>query len=191
MFARYIHGAVEFSNYISGRKACGRRAAAPRFLRWIRLRSPVPVTMNHLSIRIEFETSGGSMDPTMALLLDRVRECGSIRKAAASLGMGYRNAWGLIQGLQETFKAEIVTTETGGAGGGGSKLTSLGTELLASYRRIEAQAESAARADMNRLNGMIHGRQAAQIPAVKFPPGRGGGTGLARPPRPTLRTKSH
>jgi molybdate transport system regulatory protein len=147
--------------------------------------------MNRLSIRIEFETSGGSMGPTLALLLDRVRECGSIRKAAASLGMGYRNAWGLIQGLQKTFKAEIVATATGGAAGGGSKLTSLGAELLASYRSIEERAGFAVQADMNRLNGMIRGRQAAQIPTAKFEPGRGGGTGLARAPRPTLRTKSH
>ena len=191
MFARYIRGAVEFSHHISGRKACGRGSASFRFLRWTCFCSPIPVTMNRLSIRIEFETSGGSMGPTMALLLDRVRECGSIRKAAASLGMGYRNAWGLIQRLQETFKAEIVATATGGVAGGGTKLTALGTELLASYRSIEARAGFAVQADMNRLTGMIRGRQATQIPNAKFPPRRGGGTGLARPPRPTLRTKSH
>jgi molybdate transport system regulatory protein len=116
--------------------------------------------MNRLSIRIDFERPGGSMSPAMATLLDRVRECGSIRKAAASLGMGYRNAWGLIQALQKTFGAEIVATATGGAAGGGTRLTSLGTELLASYRRIEARAGNAAQADMKLLSGLIRSGRA-------------------------------
>jgi molybdate transport system regulatory protein len=146
--------------------------------------------MNRLSVRIEFETSGVSMGSTMALLLDRVREYGSIRKAAASLGMGYRNAWCLIQELQETFETAIVATATGGAAGGGTKLTSLGTELLDSYRRIEARAGSAVRADMNQLNGMLRSGQASQIPSAKLSAGRSGRPGRVRAARPSLRTKS-
>src|ERR1700761_9395998 len=116
---------------------------------------PIPGIMNRLCIRIEFDSSGGGMGPTLALLLDRVRERGSIRKAAASLGMGYGHAWRLIQRLQDTFRAQIVATATGGVAGGGTELTALGTELLASYRRIEERAGSATRADMSQLSGML------------------------------------
>jgi molybdate transport system regulatory protein len=146
--------------------------------------------MNRLSIRIEFESSGGSMGPTLALLLDRVRECGSIRKAAASLGMGYRHAWRLIQGLQDVFRAQIVATATGGVAGGGTKLTALGAELLAAYRRIEERAESAARADMSQLSGMLRSGHAAQISTAKLPPGLDRRAAVAKAPRPSLRTKS-
>lgn len=145
--------------------------------------------MNRLSIRIEFESSGGSMGPHLALLLDRVRERGSIRKAAASLGMGYRNAWGLIQDLQETFRAQVVATATGGVAGGGTKLTTLGTELLASYRRIEERAGSAVQADMSQLSGMLHSGQASQVPTAKLLSGRDRRATRARSPL-SLRTKS-
>jgi molybdate transport system regulatory protein len=104
--------------------------------------------------------------------------------------MGYRNAWGLIQELQETFRTAIVATATGGAAGGGTKLASLGEELLASYRRIEARAGSAVQAGMNQLNGMLHSGQASQIPSAKLSPGRSGSPGLVRAMRPSLRTKS-
>ena len=99
------------------------------------------------------------MGPAMALLLDRVGEHGSIRKAAASLGMGYRNAWGLIQALQEAFNAEIVSTATGGNAGGGTKLTSAGAELLAAYRRIEIKAADAVRTDMESLRTLARDRR--------------------------------
>jgi molybdate transport system regulatory protein len=104
--------------------------------------------------------------------------------------MGYRNAWGLIQGLQETFRAQVVATATGGVAGGGTKLTTLGTELLASYRRIEERAGSAVRADMSQLSGMLHSGQASKIPTAELPPGCDRRATLARSPRLSLRKKS-
>ena len=45
------------------------------------------------------------------VLLERIRDLGSISAAARSMGMGYRHAWNL------------VIASVGGAGGGGAKLT--------------------------------------------------------------------
>ncbi len=146
--------------------------------------------MNRLSIRIEFESSGGRMGPSLALLLDRIGERGLIRKAAVSLGMGYRHAWRLIQRPQGAVRSQIVATATGGVAGGGTKLTTLGTELLSSYRRIEERAGSAARADMPQLSGMQCSEQSSQISAAKPPPGRDRRVPLAKSPRLSLRTKS-
>ena len=111
--------------------------------------------MPHLSIRVDFEPSGSALGPGMAQLLERVAAQGSIRSAAASMGMSYRKAWLLIQEMQDTFNGTVVTTEIGGSDGGGTKLTELGTNLLKTYRRIEARAARAAEADMETLAALV------------------------------------
>ena len=52
-------------------------------------------------------------------LLELVAETGSIRKAAAELGMSYRKAWLLLQALKETFGTPLVETASGGRRGAG------------------------------------------------------------------------
>ena len=111
--------------------------------------------MAHLSIRIDFEPSGSALGPGMAELLERVAETGSIRRAAASMGMSYRKAWLLIQEVQKTFNGPIVSTEAGGVSGGGTQLTELGGKLLAIYRRVESSAADAADADLKTLSAMV------------------------------------
>ena len=108
-----------------------------------------------LFICIDFEPSGSALGPGMAQLLERVVIHGSIRSAAASMGMSYRKAWLLINEMQETFDGAIVTSAIGGAAGGGTELTELGSTLLKIYRRIESRAPRAVEADMVALDGMI------------------------------------
>ncbi len=111
--------------------------------------------MPHLSIRVDFEPTGSALGPGMAELLERVVAQGSIRSAAASMGMSYRKAWLLVQEMQDTFNGAVVTTEIGGSDGGGTKLTELGTNLLKTYRRIENRAQRAAEADLVALAALV------------------------------------
>lgn len=69
--------------------------------------------MSHLSIRVDFEPSGSALGPGMARLLEQVVTHGSIRAAAASMGMSYRKAWLLIHEMQETFNGAVVTSAIG------------------------------------------------------------------------------
>jgi molybdate transport system regulatory protein len=111
--------------------------------------------MTRLSIRIDFEPSGSAFGPGMAELLERVGRLGSIRKAAASMDMSYRKAWLLLKGLQQTFGGPVVVTETGGATGGGARLTELGSRLVASFRAIEKSAARGAENDMQALARLV------------------------------------
>ena len=111
--------------------------------------------MAKLSIRIDFEPSGSALGPGMAALLEAIGEKGSIRKAAAGMEMSYRKAWLLIQGLQQTFGGPVVITETGGASGGGAKLTELGLKLVKTYRTIESRAVRAVAEDMQALSILV------------------------------------
>ena len=106
--------------------------------------------MARLSIRIAFD-GAEPFGPGKARLLELIDREGSIRAADKEMSMSYRHAWLLVQAVEETFGAPVIATSTGGAGGGGAKLTELGKKLLDRYRAIEANATRAAAADLDEL----------------------------------------
>ncbi len=57
------------------------------------------------------------------VLLERIREYGSITKAAKSMAMSYRHAWDLVDSMNRQTKKPFVEAVTGGKGGGGARLT--------------------------------------------------------------------
>src|SRR3569832_37010 len=83
--------------------------------------------MARLTIRIDFD-DGSGLGPGKVRLLELIAETGSIRKAAAALGMSYRKAWLLLQALKDTFGTPLVDTVSGGKTGGGTSLTATGCE---------------------------------------------------------------
>ena len=96
--------------------------------------------MARLTIRIDFD-DGSGLGPGKVQLLERVEATGSIRKAAAELGMSYRKAWLLLQALKETFGTPLVQTASGGRSGGGTRLTRAGHGVVARYRRLQQAVE--------------------------------------------------
>jgi len=104
------------------------------------------------------DESGYLFGDGTAALLQAVRRTGSIRAAASSLGMSYRQAWGKIRALEDRLGFRILSTRTGGWRGGGSRLTAAGERLLDGFlelrRRLDRQIEqdfgrSELRADSN------------------------------------------
>jgi molybdate transport system regulatory protein len=112
--------------------------------------------MTRLTIRIDFDDAEG-FGPGKARLLELIEEHGSIRSAAAAMSMSYRHAWLLLQAVEDTFGAPVITTATGGAKGGGAKLTELGKTVVARYRTIEAQAVHATSNDLTALTKAAEG----------------------------------
>lgn len=70
-------------------------------------------------------------------ILNAIEECGSILGAAKSLGMSYRAVWGKIKATEERLGQPILQSRTGGAHGGGSKLTPFARALLERFRQLE------------------------------------------------------
>ncbi len=60
------------------------------------------------------------------VLLERIREYGSITKAAKSMDMSYRHAWRLIDSMNKQAPSPFLVTATGGKGGGGTFVTEHG-----------------------------------------------------------------
>lgn len=77
-------------------------------------------------------------------LLETIEETGSISAAGRALDMTYRRAWELVDHMNKAFGRPLVAGQTGGAGGGGAKLTDLGREVVTRYRALQAATDAAA-----------------------------------------------
>mgnify|MGYP001772950031 CR=1 FL=1 len=67
------------------------------------------------------------------ILLERIKEHGSISSAARSLGMSYRQAWRLVDSMNRQLGKPLVETFIGGKRGGGAKLTEAGERVLSLF----------------------------------------------------------
>lgn len=68
------------------------------------------------------------------LLLERIREHGSITRAAASMEMSYRHAWELVASMNSQAMRPLVVSTAGGRNGGGASLTPEGERMIRVYR---------------------------------------------------------
>lgn len=96
-----------------------------------------------------------SIGPGKVALLEAIRATGSISAAGRKLGMSYRRAWLLVDAMNRTFTSPVITTVTGGREGGGTSLTTLGTEVIERYRRIEVLAEGVAAKEIRELKRLM------------------------------------
>lgn len=95
-----------------------------------------------LSLRVDFGTR--RLGPGKVALLEAIAREGSISGAARSLKMSYRRAWELVEDLNTSFGHPVAATATGGAKGGGARLTPLGETVVHRFRALEAAAAAAA-----------------------------------------------
>ena len=76
-------------------------------------------------------------------ILESIRDGGSISGAARGMGMSYRSAWLLVDSMNSQFKEPVVSTTTGGPGGGSATVTEFGESLIRRYRAMERSAQRA------------------------------------------------
>jgi molybdate transport system regulatory protein len=67
------------------------------------------------------------------VLLERIREYGSITRAAKSMEMSYRHAWKLVDSMNRQAPRPLVEKATGGRGGGGTRLTEEGEQAISLF----------------------------------------------------------
>ncbi len=75
------------------------------------------------------------------MLLERIDKFGSIAAAARSMRLGYRNAWLWIEAANRLAPAPLVEKNTGGVGGGYTRLTDEGRKAVDQYKRLRAKFE--------------------------------------------------
>lgn len=76
------------------------------------------------------------------VLLERIREYGSITKAARSMEMSYRHAWELVDSMNGQARKPLVEAATGGRNGGGARLTREGERAIELFRELYADFQN-------------------------------------------------
>jgi molybdate transport system regulatory protein len=107
-----------------------------------------------LTLRVDFGTDR-AIGPGKVLLLEAIRDTGSISQAGRSLGMSYRRAWLLVDDMNRCFREPVVTAQPGGAQGGGAALTAFGQKVVQKYRKIETEATAAAKPQLHDLEASL------------------------------------
>jgi molybdate transport system regulatory protein len=100
--------------------------------------------------RVDF-TAACSLGPGKIDLLESIQRTGSLRQAAQALGMSYRRAWLLLDGLNRSFSEPASTASIGGQGGGGVTLTPFGLEIIRCYRAAALAIETVANRELESI----------------------------------------
>ncbi len=74
-------------------------------------------------------------------LLGLIEEHGSITRAAKAMGMSYKAAWEAVEMMNTLADADLVVRTRGGAGGGETRLTDYGREMVHMFRVFHEEHE--------------------------------------------------
>lgn len=99
----------------------------------------------------------GRLDARFFALLEALQRTGSINRAARTAGLSYKGAWLLLDSACNLANEPLLETATGGAGGGGTRLTDAAVGLLRAWHELQMQHRDFLRAQEARL---------AQLPAL-------------------------
>jgi len=96
-----------------------------------------PVTGYHCHGRIWIENEGRTfLGYGRVVLLENIRDLGSISKAAKTMKMSYKHAWDLINSMNRQATTPLVITSKGGKGGGGARLTEAGEKAVTDFKNL-------------------------------------------------------
>ena len=118
------------------------------------MQKPSARSLPSLSVRIDLDAKG-RIGPGKIQLLESIHACGSISAAGRAMEMSYKRAWDLVDEINRICRQAAVERQTGGRNGGGAVLTPFGISLVARYRKIERDAASAARKELQALRSDI------------------------------------
>jgi molybdate transport system regulatory protein len=96
-----------------------------------------------------------ALGPGKIDLLEAIDRSGSISKAAKEIKLSYRRAWDMVDTMNQCFKKPLVSSSTGGKGGGGAVLTPLGERMISLYRAMESAAEASSQADWKAIKQFL------------------------------------
>ena len=101
--------------------------------------SPAPEGMQ-IKGRLWLEKDGETfLSWGRVVLLERIRDLGSIAAAARSLNMAYSHAWGLVAKMNQMAGEDLVSRTFGGKRGGQAWLTPAGVAAVARFWDLVAE----------------------------------------------------
>lgn len=99
--------------------------------------------MYELKLKIWLEREGKFIvSDGRAKLLRRIKDTGSLSKAAVDMGMSYRHAWEVLHRIAQNAGGKVAESTRGGKVGGVTRLTPFGEEILREYENKAASLQS-------------------------------------------------
>ncbi len=89
------------------------------------------------------------------VLLERIREYGSLAQAARSMEMSYKHAWDLLASMNRQAGCKLVETSRGGKSGGGARLTPAGERAIAVFWEYHARFQAVLEEMTEKLGGAL------------------------------------
>lgn len=102
-------------------------------------------TIRHRLVgKLEVDTEFGTfLGDTRIRLLEAIERYGSISQAAKAVPLSYKAAWDAVDAMNNLADQALVIRSAGGKHGGGTLLTDYGRRVVALYRALEAEYQSA------------------------------------------------
>lgn len=97
------------------------------------------------------ETEGPFLGIGKIWLLENIQKTGSITNAAKEMKMAYRQAWQLVQEINQRAESPLVEKLLGGKGGGGARLTEAGEKAITVFYEIEKRIKDFAQQEFQNL----------------------------------------
>jgi len=90
-------------------------------------------TALHYALTLRLYGDEKCFGPGIAALLHGVEKTQSLRQAAIEMDMAYSKAWRVLKTAEASLGFPLLSSTTGGKGGGGAELTPAAKDLLARY----------------------------------------------------------
>lgn len=90
-----------------------------------------------------------------AQLLKLIDEKRSIKRATEEMRISYKFAWEYIKRLEKVLSVKIVESKRGGTGGGESRLTEEGRQLVGYYEGLVAEVDRVAKEYERKLQELL------------------------------------
>lgn len=85
------------------------------------------------------EDSGPFLGIGRVILLEKIKETGSITNAAKEIKMSYRQAWQLVEDMNKRSNTLLVEKILGGKKGSGAMLTTEGERIINEFYKLEKE----------------------------------------------------
>jgi molybdate transport system regulatory protein len=90
-------------------------------------------------------------------ILEAIRDCGSIKAAAAQLGMSYRGLWARLRHSERRLNLSLVESHPGRGAQRGTTLTPAAIELMNAFAKLTAEVHTASdRAYEQHIERILH-----------------------------------
>ncbi|MBO6000393.1 MAG: LysR family transcriptional regulator [Spirochaetales bacterium] len=96
----------------------------------------------NLKVKLYLESDKGKfMGIGVLWLLEKVKACGSLRSAAAELGISYSKAFRMVQNLETELGVEVLERKRGGMQRTGASLTRFGEDFICLYDTFQRECK--------------------------------------------------